>query len=224
MYGQKYNYNLEVFTNEDSISYYLLGVFITDGHVTIRKGYKTAHITSKDKLWLELIASIICPNKPLSPSRNAWVLTINNTKICDWLISKGCYPAKSLTIKFPHIPNIYIHDFIRGCWDGDGCICVYKAKSRKNLRVYSYIASASEQFIISIFNILQQKEINCSIHKLKLCGGIIDGRKIIAKNHLHKVHLSDQATVKLIEFIYYDNCLCLDRKRIKSEEVLRQKK
>src|ERR1700677_3649674 len=54
--GRKiYNYNTSVFTNENAISYYLLGAFITDG--SVRKSGNRVEITSMDKEWL----TILCP-------------------------------------------------------------------------------------------------------------------------------------------------------------------
>ena len=35
---KKYTYNSDVFTNEDDVSYYLLGAFMTDGCVVMRNG------------------------------------------------------------------------------------------------------------------------------------------------------------------------------------------
>lgn len=47
--------------------------------------------------------------------------------MCNILNSYGCTPKKSLTLKFPN-ESIFkskdlIRHFIRGYWDGDGCIC-----------------------------------------------------------------------------------------------------
>ena len=53
---------------------------------------------------------------------------INQSKhMCNTLSSYGCTPKKSLTLKFPN-EGIFkskdlIRHFIRGYWDGDGCIC-----------------------------------------------------------------------------------------------------
>ncbi|MBQ0113545.1 MAG: LAGLIDADG family homing endonuclease, partial [Bacteroidales bacterium] len=48
-----------------------------------------------------------------------------NEKICRDLNNLGCTPNKSLTLKFPNediLPKEYIRHFIRGYFDGDGCI------------------------------------------------------------------------------------------------------
>ena len=34
----------------------------------------------------------------------------------------GCVPAKTFKLKFPNLPKQYISHFVRGYFDGDGCI------------------------------------------------------------------------------------------------------
>ncbi len=221
---QTYKYNYDVFENENAISYYLLGAFITDGCIIYNKNscvYK-ASIVSKDKDWLKTIRDIICPEKILYKNKKskAYTLVISNKRICEWFIKHGCGTRKSLTVKFPKVPKKYLRDFIRGCWDGDGCLCIYTSKERSSQRIYSYLASASRDFIRIFFETIQNKGINCSMHKMKLCNSKINDRQILAKNHLYKVHLSDFATIQLINFMYYENCLCMQRKFQKSKEIL----
>lgn len=51
------------------------------------------------------------------------------TKMCYDLIDKGCTPEKSLSLKFPNENIIHkklIKHFIRGYFDGDGCVSVNK--------------------------------------------------------------------------------------------------
>lgn len=52
-------------------------------------------------------------------------LQIYNKKICSDLIKLGCTPSKSLTIEFPSeniVPKELVHHFVRGYFDGDGCV------------------------------------------------------------------------------------------------------
>lgn len=122
-------YNLQTFYNEDNISYYLLGAFMSDGCVYKRKNRpnsKIVTLTSKDKDWLELINNIICPDKPiLKHGKNCYRLMYMSSDLGTWLESKGCSSAKSLTLQFPNIPSKYLSDFIRGCWDGDGWMLIF---------------------------------------------------------------------------------------------------
>lgn len=218
--ASKYEYNSSVFTNANEISYYLLGAFITDGHIS--KYRNSATLTSKDLDWIQDIGKIICADKPIYQMKksNAYTFSFNNFDSIQWLISNQCKPAKSLTVEFPNIPNKYLIDFIRGCFDGDGCLCIYKDKTRKYHNAYSYISSASEKFILEFSKQLKNIGINSTINKIKLCNSVIDGRKIIAKHNLFRLHLNQTETYKLCKIIYYDNCLCLKRKQQKSNEII----
>eukprot|EP01084_Bolivina_argentea_P032124 59424_1 len=52
----------------------------------------------------------------------------NNVLVTD-LIDLGCIPRKSLQLKWPqNIPDQYVHHFVRGYCDGDGCIHFVKGK------------------------------------------------------------------------------------------------
>ena len=65
----------------------------------------------------------------------------------------GLYPNKSLTITFPNetiLPKQYIYDFIRGYFDGDGCIMTSETSKHK-LQI-SIIGSKS--FIESLKNFI----------------------------------------------------------------------
>lgn len=51
---------------------------------------------------------------------------INNEKLYDDIVSLGLTPNKSLTMRFPNVPNEFVRHFIRGCWDGDGSVYIEK--------------------------------------------------------------------------------------------------
>lgn len=123
---KKWTYNLETFYNEDDVSYYLLGAFMTDGCVqpSANKNSPRISITSKDANWLELINGFICPDKPVKnrTPRNCHEATYNSNELVKWFVSKGCGPRKSLTLEFPDVPEQYLPDFLRGCYDGDGTL------------------------------------------------------------------------------------------------------
>jgi intein-encoded DNA endonuclease-like protein len=221
----KYNYNSSAFSNGTEISLYLLGAFITDGHISYDrlKNSQTAVLTSKDLDWLTSIAEIVCPGKPVSKSKlhDAYMLRLHDKKIVEWLVFNGCKPRKSLDVKFPNLPDLYLKDFIRGCMDGDGCFCIYKSGERKVARIYSYISSASKPFVEKMKDELSKLEIDSTITECKLCNSVIQGRKVIAKNNLWRLHLSKKNTIKLINAIYSEGCLCLERKHEKCRQIIK---
>ena len=221
---QKYNYNLSTFTDVSASTFYILGAFITDGHILYNeeRHVYAAILTSKDLDWLESINALISPNKPIVKAKEskAYLLKIHNKKIADWFIRHNCKPRKSLDVKFPNIPKEYLIDFIRGCMDGDGCFCIYKAKDKKNPQFYSYISSASYSFIEEFQSNLKRLGIKSTINKCNLVNSVIKGRAVIAKHNLFRLHFCRSETVKLIKTIYYKNCLCLVRKQNKCKEIL----
>src|SRR5271166_106735 len=132
---QKYDYNYEVFTRSDDVSYYLLGAFITDG--CMKQG--NASISSADKDWLISIRDLICKDLPITKEKSkCWRLNVRDFRIRGWLLQNGCVPRKSLVVQFPKIPTQYLPDFLRGCIDGDGSISHkrYKRYVGKNKRLY----------------------------------------------------------------------------------------
>lgn len=58
-------------------------------------------------------------------------ITVCCTEMCRDLIDKGCIPRKSLKLHFPSsriLPNNLVKHFIRGYFDGDGCVSVKREK------------------------------------------------------------------------------------------------
>lgn len=80
-------------------------------------------------------------------------ISINNTKMAKDLISKGCIKSKTGSERIPNIDKKLIRHFIRGFFDGDGCISFYN-----NRRNYSFeLCSASIEIMIDIKNILEKE-------------------------------------------------------------------
>lgn len=119
-------------------------------------------------------------------------------KVKEDLINLGCVPKKSLILKFPtekQVPNHLIHHFIRGYFDGDGCIS--KATRDKNLTFKSAVSVMStEHFLNGIVKSLNintkqvfQKAARCSEKtvELKLCFnlGIDFLNKIYSNSTIH---------------------------------------
>lgn len=59
-------------------------------------------------------------------ARARWV--VGNKHLWETLNNLGCTPKKSLTLKFPNIPQALMPHFIRGYFDGDGSLGIYNGK------------------------------------------------------------------------------------------------
>lgn len=228
--SKRYVYN-DVFAQNDATAHYLLGAFITDG--CMARDTSCFSITSKDKDWLELITNIICPNKPLhKPGKNCYRASFTHTQMYDWLVLHEVVPAKSLTVRMPTIPIQYERDFLRGVIDGDSSIVVspYSRWNRKKtgkwngIKVNCFIYSASEDFLQSISNLLNNNGFNHSFKKNKVASTAIDGREIHHRDYIYRIALSDNIARKLLGWVYYPgNSIAMSRKTLKVLEALSSK-
>jgi hypothetical protein len=127
---RKYIVNTNVFLHENDLSFYLLGAYMTDGHINDKKHHLNFNLSSKDFDWVELIRNLLSPQKPIYSSKKSecYSIELSDIESMSWLISYGCGPRKSKTLVMARtIPLTYYPDFIRGLIDGDGCIttCQY---------------------------------------------------------------------------------------------------
>jgi hypothetical protein len=149
--------NVENITYFDTIDSeykaYILGLIYADGSINDKvKGKRewsiTISIQEEDGYVLNELLDSTNKNKvkiyhpPAIKSRN-WkkraVARINNTYLCKSLVDLGCGPRKSqLGMKFPNIPENLIHHFIRGFFDGDGCVTINKRIYRGSTKTTEY--------------------------------------------------------------------------------------
>jgi hypothetical protein len=226
---KKHTYNISTFTNEDAISYYILGAFVTDGNIS--KSSNTCSISSKDMNWLESInrhisADYLVKNKKTRYEKyKHWVISITNKEIHCWLNDHECVPCKSAILKMPHVPEQYFRDFLRGCIDGDGSIGLYlrrdrnkkykKEKIKNQYKAYCYLCSISADFIKPISKKLDELGFgHCvTFTPVENIKSILDGRLIKANYGIYKLKFTGQDAGKFIKWLYYsDELLCLQRK------------
>jgi len=191
---------------------YVLGFFTADGNMLRNK--RGAHfiefqITDKDLLYKirELLESNhkITELKENGKWKMSYRLQIGSKEIFNDLIGLGMTPNKSKTIKLPMILKEYLSDFVRGYFDGDGCVSygIYNRKDRKskNYLFGSRFTSGSKIFLESLLKRFRDSE-------------IIQRGFIYEKNRGFDLVFSTNDTKKLFKFMYSDvkNKLFLERK------------
>lgn len=202
----KHLYNIDIFKKQTDAFYYLLGVFLTDGNISIGKHHNKLQLTSKDKDWLISLANILrCPVYPTKDGHGN--LTINSKEICRILISHGCAPHKSLSLTMPTVPLVYLRDFIRGCWDGDGSI-------PKTGRAQCYLCSSSRVWLEDIQVQINNNGFKSAIYEIKkLPCKLKNGKTIIPKNKHYRLMLTGEEAVRFVRWIYYpQHSLSMPRK------------
>jgi intein-encoded DNA endonuclease-like protein len=132
---------------------YFLGLLYADGNVSkkvisISLQEQDKHILDKFKECLKYTGPIISVTKK-GNRKQQYKLTITSEPLVVSLSKWGMFPNKGFKLTFPQIsPSLYNH-FIRGYFDGDGCIYV-------NPKNYDYLFSivATKEVLEPLQNIL----------------------------------------------------------------------
>lgn len=126
---------------------YVLGYLYADGSMEdspyIRGKYVRVTSTDRDRIetiksLLESEHTIVCEVQN-AQRKPRFLLRIGSSRLFDVLVKIGITPRKSLTMKFPVVPNLYFGSFLRGYFDGDGCahIDVVHGKPKRLLSIFT---------------------------------------------------------------------------------------
>jgi len=191
--------------------WYIVGFIATDG--CVHKKRKTVSIVQKEIKILNKIDIVFQGKCYFSKKRNdleSWKLIINNLYFRDWLIDYGIIPNKSRILKLKKpIPKEYQADFIRGVFDGDGCVGIYlKEKTWK----YSFdcsIFNCSKSFVDDIYNIFINNNLYPNIYKVK--------------KECYKISFTNRENIlKFYKWIYSSpSFLFIERKKNNFEKLLK---
>ena len=200
--ADKYKMNNHYFDSINSNVAYILGFIAADGHIDInRRNRVIVALNQKDKYILEFIKSEICPLNPIRyiEKTNAVSLEFGGRYIVNKIIELGVDPKKININTLDIIPQEYVGDFIRGVFDGDGCLSLRyrkriiklknKDKEYESIEPKFSIVNMSTKLLYDIQNILKTNSIKpdkntkayclstCNINKLKYI------YNIMYKNH-----------------------------------------
>jgi intein/homing endonuclease len=199
----KYKYNLKAFEEITNESAYFLGLLYADGNLSDR-GRVTLNLSIKDIELVYKFINFLGTDKPLSiiKKTNSVSFSFQNKVITKQLINLGLKPRKSLILKFPKfIDSLFLKDFIRGYFDGDGSVSLKKRKTTSNIRVH----------LVGTFDML----FNIQKHLIKLYN--INETKIgqITKNkNTFQLEIRNKKDVIIFKnFLYDGSNLYLERKK-----------
>lgn len=199
-YTRDSNYFSQIDSQEKA---YWLGFLFADGNVSKKSSEVRLQIHKNDISALEEFNKSICSNRPIRINKSdIATFAVADKKIKSDLINLGCTPEKSLTIKFPNIPQEFCKSFILGFFDGDGCIAKGKHRNGKDFS-YSFSVIAPIDFIMEMVKHLY-------IH---------DNKYYITNAHrtdkIQELKVSGNYRVfKLLEDLYENhNYFCLERKK-----------
>lgn len=204
--ARKYNYDESYFEDIDcEEKAYWLGFLMADGCVyagTDNYSYRLQiNLKLSDKYHLERFQKSLGSHYKIQEkylkNSGACTLKINSTKLCKDLIRHGIIPRKSLNCKKPDLSDSLMPHFIRGYFDGDGCITC----DSKNRWKFSF--SGGEDMMLFL---KEQLECKTFIYKIK-------NSKAFSLEAASKESLA-----YFYDYIYSDATIYLDRKKEKYDK------
>lgn len=195
--ARKYNINKDYFKTWSHNMAYIFGFWCADGCIYNGRIFDIT-IHKKDKYILKKIAEELEYEGNLYDSVDRQAVRINFSckEIYDDIVNLGGCERKSNVLKFPDVPTEYLPDFIRGYFDGDGCIMTLKGN-----RVNSAFTSGSKEFLDCLLEILKRDA--------SVLGGSYDPSS-------KSLRFGKKDSIKIGEYIYQNSPeLFLERKRNK---------
>lgn len=151
--ARKYNINQDYFKTWSRNMAYVLGFWFADGCIYRGQMFDIT-LNKKDKYILKKIAEELQYEGNLydSVDRQSSRINFSCVVIYNDIIKLGGTERKSLSLKFPEVPKEYLPDFIRGYFDGDGCVMLLK-----NNRLNTAFTCGSKEFLDDLLKILREE-------------------------------------------------------------------
>jgi len=197
---------------------YLLGFLYADGSVHKRDNSFKVEINKQDIDMLEkFIDAIFINDRPkIGVDTNDRIyITVSGIKIKQDLITNGCVPDKAFKIRLPKLRSkAQMFHFLRGMYDGDGCIHIGNVddSGKKRVRV---ILTCFHKFIADVEAYLIQYGIYGSVSPSTHNDGNSADLSISTRE------MAD----KLLELLYGNATIYLDRKyktHIEARRILKE--
>ncbi len=211
--GIKYRVNENFFDKWNPVMAYVLGYWYADGSMypSVRGSY--INVTSIDRSTIEKIKNWLSSEHTIrkderstgANNKTRFVLRIGNKSLYNSLIRLGLYPSKSLSVRLPPIPNKFFSHFVRGYFDGDGCVYLYQTKGVRQELIIKKLSiiftSGSNDFLRDLLMRLK-RHLNLKQSR------VYEGQRAF------QLRFSTADTVDLFKFLYknMDDELWLDRK------------
>lgn len=201
------SFNISFFNEIDSEEKaYWLGFMFADGSVgQYKKSYRIElSLAIKDSEHLQKFANALMFSK-IKKTSDRCRISIGSKIMFEKLIEYGCTEKKSLTLEFPKTSifqdKLLITHFVRGYFDGDGCIS-HSDKEKKKLNV---TILGTEKFLL---------DLNMCIYPEKKM-------KLAKKKNIYVLSFNGKTGLEFLKRIYSGSTIHLDRKKQKYNEYCR---
>lgn len=212
MWVHKYKYNWNFFSKDSNELYYFLGFISADGYISDNE--IEIGLNEKDIDLLKRFRNIIVPEKPLyyKQKTNSYTLKISCKHFTCYIkeflgmnTNNKCYE-----LKFPNIPNNFIKDYIRGYVDGDGTIDTTKGYRKDKIYIGPRLRILGNFDFLSKLNETTKKFYNHKTNAINKKG----------KENIYVITYNFSTAKFLLEWLYKDCSICLERKKIKALSLI----
>jgi hypothetical protein len=195
--------NKDFFKKWSSEMAYVLGFFAADG--SMLKNNRGAHFIEfhiTDFEVIKIIKKVLGSNHTISKRnlndkwKTLYRLQIGSKEMFFDLENLGFTQAKNKKMRLPKIPNDFLSHFVRGYFDGDGCIYfkkhVVKGRKKPKWIFSSRFTSGSKLFL---------EDIHCALCDVVQKGFIIT-KKRDGEIHAYELVYSHRDSLALFHFLY----------------------
>lgn len=207
---RKYKINDLYFSTQNPNMAYLLGFYAADGCVYSNNNGIKLTLASIDREFLVTINKLLESNYPIRDYETQQGYKNSELRFSSFQIKSdfskyNIVPKKTYNYKFPNnLKKEFYRDFIRGYFDGDGSIST-AGKNAIRWQLCSHEKDVLEKIVLFF-----QEE---GIEKVNI-------QKYSGKE-LYYIQYSSVATRKIYNILYYKGCLCLPRKLIKYQSLMK---
>lgn len=190
---------------------YILGFMYADGNIveTKRGNHYVALYTADEKLLISMQNKMGSDHKvSLRNTTSSGCVYRIQVGSKEWFVDLGklgLFPNKSMRMQLPVIPQIFLGDFIRGYFDGDGNVwtgLIHKNRKTKHMAIQVCFTSGSYEFLESLYSALTLRGLE---------GGTLYRSK---KGNYARLAFSIRDALKLFEIMYNTpHTLYLKRKK-----------
>ena len=204
---------------ETELQAYLLGFYSADGSINEKRKTFRIHLQKQDSELVYLYKDIISPDARTftvevhkTTGRNgqevnaheSFGVDITSAKLCTDLVNLGIGYNKSYSdLHIPEMPENLVRHFIRGYFDGDGCITVWLSKEKgKSDRVRGKfdICAKSASILNEFIKFFATHDIKINLNYLK-------------RDDMYRISTSSKKELeKIYNILYKDSNFYLSRK------------
>lgn len=197
---------------------YAVGLLVTDGNIS--KDGRHIIFVSKDIEQIKNFNKCLGINPKLGKTvsgyngKSTHRVQLGNIIFYRFLLAIGIMPAKSKIIEKINLPGEFFWDYLRGCFDGDGCFYSYwDPRWRSSHMFYLEFVSASKKHIHWLRGEIRRK--------INITGHITNDKK----RSMCQLKYAKKDSLEIIKKMYYNpRVICLSRKKLKIQKALRIEK